>query len=40
MSKSLYEPKKLEALSQDIKEKKEKKTKLSFFQKIKKFFFS
>ena len=37
MSKSFYEPKHLEKLSHEIKEKIEKK-KLSFFQKIINFF--
>jgi hypothetical protein len=37
MSKSLYEPRKLEALSNEIKTKVEKK-KLSFFRKIINFF--
>lgn len=38
MSKSLYEPKKLEALRADVSEKLKEKSKLSFFRKIKKFF--
>lgn len=36
---SLYEPKKLEALRADVKEKLKKKSRFSFFRKIKKFFF-
>ncbi len=39
MKEYIYKAKKLEALSKDIKEKLEKKKKLTFFQKIKKFFF-
>jgi hypothetical protein len=40
MKAHIYKPEKLENLSEDIKNKIEKKSKLNFFQKIKKFFFS
>lgn len=36
---SLYKPKKLEALRADVREKLKKKSRFSFFRKIKKFFF-
>jgi hypothetical protein len=39
MSEKLYEPKKLEALRADVSEKLKKKSKFSFFRKIKRFFF-
>lgn len=39
MSEKLYEPKKLEALRTEVSEKLKKKSKFSFFRKIKKFFF-
>ena len=38
MKKNLYIPKKLDALSKDIKKKLEKKLNPSFFDKIKKIF--
>lgn len=40
MKAHIYKPEKLENLSKDVKNKIEKKSKLNFFQKIKKFFFS
>lgn len=40
MKEYFFKAKKLEALSIDIKAKIEKKKKLSFFQKIKRIFFS
>lgn len=40
MKSHIYKPEKLENLSKDVKNKIEKKSKLNFFQKIKKFFFS
>jgi hypothetical protein len=39
MSEKLYEPKKLEALRTEVNEKLKKKSKFSFFRKIKRFFF-
>lgn len=39
MSEKLYEPKKLEALRTEVSEKLKKKSKFSFFRKIKRFFF-
>lgn len=39
MSEKLYEAKKLEALRADVNEKLKKKSKFSFFRKIKRFFF-
>ncbi|MDD3054583.1 MAG: hypothetical protein PHE16_01765 [Aliarcobacter sp.] len=36
---TLYTPKKLEALRADVSEKLKKKSKFSFFRKIKRFFF-
>ncbi len=38
MSDKLYEPKKLQALRTDVSEKLKKKSRFSFFRKIKKFF--
>ena len=38
MSEKLYEPKKLQTLRADVSEKLKKKSRFSFFRKIKKFF--
>lgn len=39
LKETLYNPKKLETLSADVREKLKKKSRFSFFRKIKKFFF-
>ena len=39
LKETLYTPKKLEALRADVSERLKKKSRFSFFRKIKKFFF-